>query len=105
MRSSSGCSTSGAVQCHGWNVMVACWAAMGVAILTKGLVGIALPGLVLVVYTLITRDWGLWRRLHLTAGAVIMLVIVMPWFYLVAQRNPEFLNFFFKLFKLFNYGC
>ncbi|MCA3190700.1 glycosyltransferase family 39 protein [Cupriavidus sp.] len=78
---------------RGW--MVACWAAMGVAILTKGLVGIALPGLVLVVYTLITRDWGLWRRLHLTAGAVIMLVIVMPWFYLVAQRNPEFLNFFF----------
>jgi 4-amino-4-deoxy-L-arabinose transferase-like glycosyltransferase len=29
---------------------------MGVAILTKGLVGIALPGLVLVVYTLVTRD-------------------------------------------------
>ena len=77
----------------GW--MVACWAAMGVAILTKGLVGIALPGLVLVVYTLITRDWGLWRRLHLTAGAVTMVMVTVPWFYLVSERNPEFLNFFF----------
>lgn len=75
--------------------MLACWAAMGVAILTKGLVGIALPGLVLVVYTLVSRDWGIWRRLHLTAGAVVMLAIAVPWFYLVAQRNPEFLNFFF----------
>lgn len=77
----------------GW--MMGCWAAMGVAVLTKGLVGIALPGLVLVVYTLVTRDWGLWRRLHLTAGAVTMLVIAAPWFYLVSERNPEFLNFFF----------
>ncbi|WP_026035816.1 glycosyltransferase family 39 protein [Cupriavidus sp. BIS7] len=78
---------------RGW--MAACWAAMGVAILTKGLVGIALPGLVLVVYTLVTRDWGLWRRLHLALGAVVMLVITVPWFYLVSVRNPEFLNFFF----------
>nr|WP_315595059.1 glycosyltransferase family 39 protein [uncultured Cupriavidus sp.] len=78
---------------RGW--MMACWAAMGFAILTKGLVGIALPGLVLVVYTLVTRDWGLWRRLHLTAGAVVILAIVVPWFYLVSERNPEFLNFFF----------
>ncbi|MBV8271532.1 MAG: glycosyltransferase family 39 protein [Cupriavidus sp.] len=78
---------------RGW--MAACWAAMGVAILTKGLVGIALPGLVLVVYTLVTRDWGLWRRLHLALGAVVMLVITVPWFYLVSVRNPEFPNFFF----------
>lgn len=78
---------------RGW--MLACWAAMGVAILTKGLVGIALPGLVLVVYTLVTRDWGLWRRLHLVAGVAVMLVVAVPWFYLVSVRNPEFLNFFF----------
>ncbi|HBO78286.1 MAG TPA: 4-amino-4-deoxy-L-arabinose transferase, partial [Cupriavidus sp.] len=62
---------------------------------TKGLVGIALPGLVLVVYTLVTRDWGLWRRLHLALGVVVMLVITVPWFYLVSVRNPEFPNFFF----------
>lgn len=77
------------------NWMLACWAAMGVAILTKGLVGLALPGLVLVVYTCVTRDLALWRRLHVPAGIALMLLVVVPWYWLVAQRNPEFLRFFF----------
>ena len=77
------------------NWMLACWLAMGVAILTKGLVGIALPGLVLVIYTLVTRDLGLWRRLHLASGIALMLLVAAPWFWLVSERNPEFLRFFF----------
>ena len=75
--------------------MWACWAAMAVAILSKGLVGIALPGLVLVIYTLISRDFGLWRRLHLISGIALMLIVTVPWFWLVSTRNPEFPNFFF----------
>ncbi len=78
---------------RGW--MLACWVAMGVAILTKGLVGIALPGLALVVYTLVTRDIGLWRRLHLVTGILAMLVVTAPWFWLISSRNPEFPQFFF----------
>jgi len=75
--------------------MLACWAAMGVAVLTKGLVGLALPGLVLVVYTCVTRDLARWRRLHAPAGIALMLLVAMPWYWLVARRNPEFLRFFF----------
>ncbi|MBB2918268.1 glycosyltransferase family 39 protein [Cupriavidus alkaliphilus] len=75
--------------------MLACWAAMGVAVLTKGLVGVALPGLVLVLYTGVTRDLSLWRRLHAPAGIALMLLVVVPWYWLVARRNPEFLRFFF----------
>ncbi|NSX15515.1 glycosyltransferase family 39 protein [Cupriavidus taiwanensis] len=77
------------------NWMLACWAAMGVAVLVKGLVGLALPGLVLVVYTLATRDWKLWCRLHLPAGIAVLLAVTVPWFWLMAERNPEFLRFFF----------
>jgi len=77
------------------NWMLACWLAMGVAILTKGLVGLALPGLVLVIYTLVTRDFALWRRLHLVSGITLMLLVTVPWFWLVSERNPEFLHFFF----------
>ncbi|WP_454753284.1 glycosyltransferase family 39 protein [Cupriavidus necator] len=77
------------------NWMLACWAAMGVAVLIKGLVGLALPGLVLVVYTVVTRDLGLWRRLHLLAGIAMLLLVTVPWFWLVSERNPEFLRFFF----------
>ncbi|RQS18672.1 glycosyltransferase family 39 protein [Burkholderia sp. Bp8998] len=82
---------AGAVR--GW--MWACWAAMALAVLSKGLVGLILPGAVLVLYTLIARDWALWKRLYLVSGLVIFFAIVTPWFVLVQQRNPEFFNFFF----------
>ena len=71
------------------------WAAMAVAVLTKGLIGIVLPGMVLVVYTAAARDFAVWRRLHIVSGALIMLAIAAPWFVLVSLRNPEFAHFFF----------
>ena len=71
------------------------WAAAGVAVLTKGLVGLVLPALALLVYLAWTRDWLLWRRLHLLSGGAVMLLVTVPWFWLMAQRNPEFLHFFF----------
>ena len=72
-----------------------CWASMALAVLSKGLIGVILPGAVLVLYTLIARDWAVWKRLHLIGGVILFFVIVTPWFVLVQQRNPEFLNFFF----------
>jgi 4-amino-4-deoxy-L-arabinose transferase-like glycosyltransferase len=75
--------------------MWAAWTAMAVAVLTKGLIGIVLPGLALVAYTLAARDWALWRRLHLVSGTLLFLLITAPWFVLVSQRNPEFAPFFF----------
>ncbi|KVE33026.1 glycosyltransferase family 39 protein [Burkholderia sp. TSV86] len=78
---------------RGW--MWLCWASMALAVLSKGLVGLILPGAVLVLYTVIARDWALWRRLYIVSGLVIFFAIATPWFVLVQQRNPEFFNFFF----------
>jgi 4-amino-4-deoxy-L-arabinose transferase-like glycosyltransferase len=75
--------------------MCAAWVAMAAAVLTKGLIGIALPGLVLIVYTLISRDWKLWRSLNLISGLAWFVVICAPWFVLVSILNPEFPQFFF----------
>src|SRR5258706_2471601 len=75
--------------------MWVCWAGMALAVLSKGLVGVILPGAVLVLYTLIARDWAIWKRLYLVSGLIVFFVIATPWFVLVQQRNPEFLNFFF----------
>jgi 4-amino-4-deoxy-L-arabinose transferase-like glycosyltransferase len=72
-----------------------CWAAMGLAVLSKGLIGVVLPGAVLVLYTLALRDWALWRRLHLGTGLLVFALVVVPWFLLVDSRNPEFARFFF----------
>ncbi len=71
------------------------WASMAVAVLTKGLIGIALPGLVLVLYSVIARDLAIWRRIHIASGAVVLLAIATPWFVLISLRNPEFAHFFF----------
>ncbi|TKC90196.1 glycosyltransferase family 39 protein [Trinickia terrae] len=75
--------------------MWACWASMALAVLSKGLIGLILPGAVLVLYTLIARDWAIWRRLYLVSGLVVFFAIATPWFLLVQERNPEFFNFFF----------
>ena len=77
------------------NWMLACWAGMALAVLSKGLIGIALPGAVLAVYTLLARDWAIWRRLHPVAGLLLFFAITAPWFVLVSLRNPEFARFFF----------
>jgi len=71
------------------------WASLALSVLSKGLIGLVLPGAVLVLYTLIQRDWGLWRRLHLMSGLVLFLAISAPWFVAVSLANPEFFSFFF----------
>ena len=75
--------------------MWVCWISMALAVLSKGLIGVILPGAALVIYTLVARDWALWKRLYLVSGLILFFAVATPWFVLVQQRNPEFLNFFF----------
>lgn len=78
---------------RGW--MLLAWAAMAGAFLSKGLIGLLLPGGVLVLYTLWQRDWRLWSRLHLVTGLALFLLLALPWLVLEARAVPGFLKFFF----------
>ena len=78
---------------HGW--MLLAWIATALGVLTKGLVAAALPAAVLVLYSLYARDWSPWRRLHASIGLPLFLAIATPWYWLAAQRLPDFLQFFF----------
>lgn len=78
---------------RGW--MALAWAAMGLAVLSKGLIGVVLPGVALVTYTLLTRDIGPWRRLQPLVGVPVLLLVAAPWFVAVSQANPSFAQFFF----------
>ena len=75
--------------------MWACWAFMALATLSKGVIGVAIPGMVFIAYSVTAWDWKIWKRLHIISGTALFLAITAPWFVLVAQRNPEFLEFFF----------
>ncbi|MFO1313466.1 MAG: glycosyltransferase family 39 protein [Burkholderiales bacterium] len=77
------------------NWMLAAYAAAALATLAKGLIAVAIPGAALVLYTLVTRDVGPWRRLHPVAGTATYLAVAAPWFVLVSRANDEFARFFF----------
>jgi 4-amino-4-deoxy-L-arabinose transferase-like glycosyltransferase len=78
------------------NWTLAAWACAALATLSKGLIGIVLPGGTLVLYALWQRDWRLLgARLHWGAGLAVFLVIAAPWFIAVSRANPEFARFFF----------
>lgn len=77
------------------NWMLLCWAGMALSVLAKGLIGLVLPGGVLVFYTLFSRDWKIWTRLHLVKGLLLFFLIAAPWFVLVGLKNPEQPHFFF----------
>lgn len=77
------------------NWMLLAWAALAGATLSKGLIGLVLPGGAIVLYTLWQRDWALWRHLHMGKGLLLYLLITAPWFVAVSHANPEFPHFFF----------
>jgi 4-amino-4-deoxy-L-arabinose transferase-like glycosyltransferase len=77
------------------NWMLLCWAGMALAVLAKGLIGLVLPGAVLVLYSALARDLAIWKRLHLVKGSLLFFAIATPWFVLVALKNPEQPQFFF----------
>jgi len=79
--------------CRNW--MLVAYAAAAGATLTKGLVGLVIPGATLVLYTLATRDAGPWKRLHALPGLAVYLLLTAPWFLLVSRENAEFAQFFF----------
>ena len=77
------------------NWMLVAWAALGLAVLSKGLMGLVLPGTALFIYAMVQRDFSVFKRMHWLAGLAVFLLVTAPWFYLVMKANPEFFQKFF----------
>jgi 4-amino-4-deoxy-L-arabinose transferase-like glycosyltransferase len=75
--------------------MLAAWAAIALAVLSKGLVGIVFPAAAVFIHCALRRDFSLLRRLEWLRGSLIFLAIAAPWFIAVSLANPEFAEFFF----------
>ena len=71
------------------------WFAAGLAVLSKGLAGLALPLGTLVLYSILYRDHTIWRRLSALKGFALFVLVSAPWFIAVARVNPDFASFFF----------
>ncbi len=75
--------------------MLIAWAAMALAVLSKGLVGIVFAGAAVFFAMALRRDWRVLRRLESGRGFAIFAIIAIPWFIAVSRSNPEFARFFF----------
>lgn len=71
------------------------FAAMAFAVLTKGLVGIVFTGAVIFLHLLVTRSWGVLRRLQILPGIVLFVLIAAPWHLAAGVANKGFLWFYF----------
>lgn len=76
-------------------VLVAAYAAAALGVLAKGLIGAALPILVVVAWLLVAR-----RPRHIVAmlspaGLGVFALLVLPWFVALQMRYPGFLDYFF----------
>lgn len=73
----------------------AMYAFAALAMLTKGLVGILLPALIVIAWLCLCQQWQRLRHIQLISGIGIFLGIALPWHYWVQQANPEFFHFYF----------
>lgn len=74
------------------------WAAgsaAALAVLTKGLIGLVFPCLIIGLWIACTKQWRLLLKLYIPSTLTIFLLITAPWHYLVNLHNPEFFSFYF----------
>ncbi|OZI31447.1 dolichyl-phosphate-mannose--protein mannosyltransferase [Bordetella genomosp. 10] len=78
---------------HALSVLTGLLAALGV--LAKGLIGVVLPGAVLVLWIVLRRRWRGLAVLLWPPVIVVFLAVALPWFWAMQQRFPDFLHYFF----------
>lgn len=70
---------------------LACWglaACSGLAVLSKGLIGIIFPVAIVGIYLLLTRNLRHLLRMRLVSSVLVFLLVAGPWHLLVARANP-----------------
>ena len=67
----------------------------GVAVLTKGLIGIVFPLGIIGVWVVALNKWRLLKPLYLPTNLSIFLLITVPWHFLVSKENAQFFDFYF----------
>jgi 4-amino-4-deoxy-L-arabinose transferase-like glycosyltransferase len=67
----------------------------GLAALTKGLIGLAFPMMIIGTWIMLLNRWAFIKKMRMVTGLGIFFAITLPWYILVQKANPEFLHFFF----------
>jgi 4-amino-4-deoxy-L-arabinose transferase-like glycosyltransferase len=73
----------------GWYVIFA-YIAAAFAVLTKGPVGLVLPGLIVCSFIVFTRQWQLFKKIFILPGYLAFLVIAAPWYIKMYQIHGQY---------------
>jgi 4-amino-4-deoxy-L-arabinose transferase-like glycosyltransferase len=65
------------------------------AVLTKGLIGLVIPCMVIGAWMLLLGEWRVLKTMYLPTGLTLFLLIAAPWHILMQKANPEFFDFYF----------
>lgn len=60
---------------------------VGLATMAKGILGFALPGVIILGYLGVTRDWGFLRRAEIPRGILAALFVGFPWYGAMFARH------------------
>ncbi len=71
------------------------YACAALATLTKGLIGILIPGMVIGAWIVLLNEWRVLKTMYLFSGIALFLAIAVPWHVLAGRANPEFYQFYF----------
>ena len=75
--------------------LAAAWLFAALGLLAKGLIGIVLPGMVVLAWLLVERRLALVRQLLWLPAIAIFFGVAAPWFIAMQMRFPEFGHYFF----------
>jgi 4-amino-4-deoxy-L-arabinose transferase-like glycosyltransferase len=70
------------------------FAAAALATLVKGPIGVIVPGIAFVGFLVYAKNYQTLRRLFMPSGLLVFAVIAAPWFALMEQANPGYLDYF-----------
>ncbi len=71
------------------------YAATAAAVLSKGLIGLAFPAAIIILFLIWEKNLQRLRRFHIWKGSLLFIALSVPWHILAAQRNTGFLWYYF----------
>ncbi len=65
------------------------------ALLSKGLIGVLIPGMILLPWLIVAGHWRKIPAILHPFGIILFVALITPWLYLVDQKYPGFAHYFF----------
>ena len=70
------------------------YASLGLAPLTKGILGVALPAAIIILHAVVSGRLHAFRSWRTAAGLGLTAAVTLPWHVAVARANPDFLGYY-----------